>query len=80
MTRVFNYLDVPRVHGSGTSANPYWIREADGSRYDGKVYVKRIKKPTGYSAFSIVFKDDSGRWFDNAGMPIQNLNVMEIDE
>jgi hypothetical protein len=63
-------LTIPRVHGGGTSAHPYWVREGDGTRFDGVVKPKRIKQKTLYGTFVRAFVDSKGRWYDNAGMPM----------
>lgn len=65
-----NTLDFARVHGDGSSAYPFWVKEPDGTRYQGRVWPRRLRRPGPYGTFIRVFQTGDGRWFDPAGMPM----------
>ncbi len=43
--RLMNSLEIARVHGSGTSAHPYWIREADSRPFARRLGSSEILVP-----------------------------------
>ena len=69
-----------RLYGGITGKDS--LVNKDGTVYSGKVEKKRItvKGSDGNNFFSHVYETADGRWFDNAGMPIEAPDKLEPEK
>tara|TARA_Y100000114_G_scaffold41553_1_gene37004 strand:+ start:1633 stop:2154 length:522 start_codon:yes stop_codon:yes gene_type:complete len=80
------YIMIDRIYGS-IFVGGLKLQQADGTRYTGKLTRKRrlikLKDPItkeDKSFYSRCTVTDDGRWFDNAGMPIEAPEKLEPEK